>query len=107
MPTRNARHAVLFTSEGVITLTNNKFKDDFERVDHNCYCYTCKNYSRAYLRHLFNAGELLALELASIHNLHFYIRLVDEARKRIIDGSFKDWKEKIIKLVSKKISLEE
>ncbi|NWG27153.1 MAG: tRNA guanosine(34) transglycosylase Tgt, partial [Ignavibacteriaceae bacterium] len=68
MPTRNARHAVLFTSEGAITLTNNKFKDDFERVDQNCDCYTCKNYSRAYLRHLFNAGELLALELASIHN---------------------------------------
>jgi queuine tRNA-ribosyltransferase len=100
MPTRNARHGVLFTSDGVLTLTNAKFKDDFEKVDENCNCYTCKNYSRAYLRHLFNAGELLALELASIHNLHFYISLVGEARKRIIDGSFKEWKNILIEKIS-------
>jgi queuine tRNA-ribosyltransferase len=81
MPTRNARHGVLFTSQGALTLTNSQFKDDFEKLDVNCDCYTCKNYSRAYLRHLFNAGELLALELASIHNLHFYISLMSEARK--------------------------
>jgi queuine tRNA-ribosyltransferase len=83
-----------------LTLTNAKFKDDFEKVDENCDCYTCKNYSRAYLRHLFNAGELLALELASVHNLHFYISLVSEARKRIIDGSFQDWKNKTIEKIS-------
>jgi queuine tRNA-ribosyltransferase len=100
MPTRNARHSVLFTSDGVLTLTNAKFKDDFEKVDQNCNCYTCTNFSRAYLRHLFNAGELLALELASIHNLHFYISMVSEARKRIIDGSFKDWKNKTIEKIS-------
>jgi queuine tRNA-ribosyltransferase len=100
MPTRNARHSVLFTSHGVITLTNNKFKDDFQSLDQNCDCYTCKNYSRAYLRHLFNAGELLALELASIHNLHFYISLISEARKRILDGSFTEWKNKTIEKIS-------
>ena len=100
MPTRNARHAVLFTSEGVLTLTNAKFKDDFDKVDEKCDCHTCKNYSRAYLRHLFNAGELLALELASIHNLHFYISLVNESRKRIIDGSFSEWKNKTIEKIS-------
>jgi len=100
MPTRNARHAVLFTSKGVLTLTNAKFRGDFEKVDENCNCYTCKNYSRAYLRHLFNAGELLALELASIHNLHFYISLVGEARRRIVDGSFKEWKTKTIEKIS-------
>jgi queuine tRNA-ribosyltransferase len=100
MPTRNARHGVLFTSDGVLTLTNAKFKDDFETVDENCDCYTCKNFSRAYLRHLFNAGELLALELASIHNLHFYISLIAEARKRILDGSFKEWKTKTIEKIS-------
>jgi queuine tRNA-ribosyltransferase len=100
MPTRNARHGVLFTSEGVLTLTNAKFKDDFEKVDENCDCYTCKNYSRAYLRHLFNAGELLALELASIHNLHFYISLMNEARNRILDGSFSEWKNKTIEKIS-------
>ena len=107
MPTRNARHAVIFTSEGVLSLRNSQFKDDFTRLDKNCSCYTCTNYSRAYLRHLFNAGELLALQLASIHNLYFYIRLVKKARKKIIEGGFKDWKEKIVKLVSKKILLEE
>ena len=100
MPTRNARHAVLYTSEGVLTLTNLKFRDDFEKVDEKCDCYACKNYSRAYLRHLFNAGELLALELASIHNLHFYISLMGEARKRILDGSFKVWKNKTIEKIS-------
>ena len=100
MPTRNARHSVLFTSDGVLTLTNAKFREDFEKVDQNCDCYTCKNYSRAYLRHLFNAGELLALELASIHNLHFYISLVSEARKRIIEGSFQDWKNNTIEKIS-------
>jgi queuine tRNA-ribosyltransferase len=100
MPTRNARHGVLFTSQGVLTLTNSQFKDDFEKLDVNCECYTCNNFSRAYLRHLFNAGELLALELASIHNLHFYISLMSEARKRILDGSFKEWKNKTIEKIS-------
>jgi queuine tRNA-ribosyltransferase len=103
MPTRNARHSVLFTSEGVLTLTNSQFKDDFEKIDVNCDCYTCRNYSRAYLRHLFNAGELLALELASIHNLHFYISLMSEARKRILDGSFKEWKNKTIDLIGNRL----
>ncbi|MGB5287454.1 MAG: tRNA guanosine(34) transglycosylase Tgt [Ignavibacteriaceae bacterium] len=104
MPTRNARHSVLFTSEGVLTLTNSQFKDDFEKIDVNCSCYTCRNYSRAYLRHLFNAGELLALELASIHNLHFYISLMSEARKKILDGSFQEWKNKTIEKISIKNS---
>ncbi|HSW54188.1 MAG TPA: tRNA-guanine transglycosylase, partial [Ignavibacteriaceae bacterium] len=98
--TRNARHGVLFTSEGVLTLTNAKFRDDFEMVDKKCHCYTCKNYSRAYLRHLFNAGELLALELASIHNLHFYISLIGEARSRILDDTFTEWKSKTIEKIS-------
>jgi queuine tRNA-ribosyltransferase len=103
MPTRNARHGVIFTSQGVLTLTNSQFKDDFEKLDVNCDCYTCKNYSRAYLRHLFNAGELLALELASIHNLHFYISLMSEARKKILDGSFKEWKNKTIDLIGNRL----
>ena len=107
MPTRNARHAVLFTNNGVLTLTNSQFKDDFKKVDESCDCYTCKNYSRAYLRHLFNAGELLALELASIHNLHFYISLMNDARERILDGSFKEWKTKTVEKISIKIKSEE
>jgi len=100
MPTRNARHAILFTWNGVLSLRNAKYKDDFSKIDEECSCYTCTNYSRAYLRHLFNAGELLALELASIHNLHFYLRLVTEARKQIVNGFFKNWKNKIVKEIS-------
>jgi len=100
MPTRNARHAILFTWNGVLSLRNAKYKDDFAKIDEECECYTCTNYSRAYLRHLFNAGEILALELATIHNLHFYLRLVTEARKQIVNGFFKDWKNKIVKEIS-------
>jgi len=107
MPTRNARHGVVFTSTGVLTLTNAKFKDDFEKVDENCDCYTCKNYTRAYLRHLFNAGELLALELASIHNLHFYISMMRETRNRILDGTFTEWKNKTIEKISIKNNSQE
>ena len=91
----------------VLNLKNLQFKDDFTRLDESCNCYTCNNYSKAYIRHLFISGELLALQLASIHNLYFYVKLVKDAREKIINGDYKDWKEKIVKLVSKKISLEE
>jgi len=100
MPTRNGRNAYLFTSGGTLSMRNAAYKKDFNKVDENCDCYTCKNYSRAYLRHLFNSKEILALELASIHNLHFYLDLVSEARKKILDGNFKNWKEEIINKIS-------
>ena len=100
MPTRNARNSCLFTSKGVLSMRNSKYKDDFSTIDENCDCYTCKNYSKAYLRHLYIAKEILALELGSIHNLHFYLNLVKEARKKIIEGKFKDWKEETIKKIS-------
>jgi len=100
MPTRNARHAILFTSTGVLNVRNSQFKDDFNKIDEQCNCYTCSNYSRAYMRHLFNAGEILAMELASIHNLHFYIGLVSEARKQIIKNTFKEWKIGIVNKIS-------
>ena len=100
MPTRNGRNANLFTSAGVLSMRNAQYKDDFGTIDESCDCYTCKNYSRAYLRHLFISGEILALELSSIHNLHFYLNLVSEARKRIIEGNFSDWKNEIIKKIS-------
>ncbi|OGU54622.1 MAG: tRNA guanosine(34) transglycosylase Tgt [Ignavibacteria bacterium RBG_13_36_8] len=96
MPTRNARNAYLFTSQGVISMRNSMYREDFNPLDENCDCYTCRNYTRAYLRHLFIAKEILALELATIHNLTFYLNLVGEARKKIIDGSFSEWKNKII-----------
>jgi queuine tRNA-ribosyltransferase len=100
MPTRNARNAYLFTWSGVLSMRNLKYKDDFKPVDEECECYTCKNYSRAYLRHLYISKEVLALELGTIHNLHFYLRLVKRARMKIIDGEFKEWKEKIINKIT-------
>lgn len=101
MPTRNARNANLFTSAGVLSMRNAKHKDDFTTIDIECDCYTCKNYTKAYLRHLFIAGEILALELASIHNLHYYLNLVKTARAKIIEGSFVEWKFEIINKISK------
>ncbi|HSP88927.1 MAG TPA: tRNA guanosine(34) transglycosylase Tgt [Ignavibacteriaceae bacterium] len=109
MPTRNGRNAYLFTSNGVLSMRNAKFKDDFSMIDENCNCYTCANFSKAYLRHLFIAGEILALELASIHNLNFYISLMRTAREKIIEGNFSDWKKEIINRIStnNKIKTEE
>jgi len=104
MPTRNARNAYLFTSEGIVTIRNAAFKNDFTPLDKNCDCYTCKNFTRAYLRHLFIAKEILAYELATIHNLTFYLNLVRDARKRIIDNSFVNWKQEIIKKISVNIN---
>lgn len=104
MPTRNARNAYLFTSEGVVTIRNATYKNDYTPLDANCGCYTCTNFTRAYLRHLFVANEILGLELATIHNLYFYLNLVREARARIIDGSFTDWKDSIIPKISKNVN---
>lgn len=100
MPTRNARNANLFTHSGTVSMRNAQYKNDFTPVDEKCECYTCKNYTRAYLRHLFIASEILALELASIHNLTFYLKLVKEAREKIIDGNFQQWKNEFVKLIS-------
>ncbi|MBI9070748.1 MAG: tRNA guanosine(34) transglycosylase Tgt [Melioribacteraceae bacterium] len=100
MPTRNARNAYLFTSKGFVSMRNAIYKDDFTSLDDECSCYTCKNFTKAYLRHLYVAREILALELASIHNLTFYLNLVKEARKHIIDGTFKEWKNNIVKKIS-------
>ena len=102
MPTRNARNANVFTWNGNLSMRNAKYKDDFKPLDEKCSCYTCRNYTRAYLRHLFIAEEILALELASIHNLYFYLQLVTQARMHIIDGDFLDWKNKIVNEISKK-----
>jgi len=108
MPTRNARNAYLFTSTGIVSMRNAAYKDDFTPLDENCSCYTCKNFSKAYLRHLFNAKEILALELATIHNLSFYLNLVRESRQKIIDGTFREWKDEFSKVISKnKQSIEE
>lgn len=100
MPTRNARNANVFTWNGTLSMRNSKYKDDFRPLDENCHCYTCRNFTRAYLRHLFIAEEILALELASIHNLYFYLELVRQARTKIIDGTFNSWKNEIVNKIS-------
>lgn len=100
MPTRNARNANVFTWDGTLSMRNAKYKDDFRPLDENCQCYTCRNFTRAYIRHLFIAEEILALELASIHNLYFYLELVRQARTKIIDGTFNPWKNEIVNKIS-------
>lgn len=86
LPTRNARNGTLFTGSGKITIRNARFKDDQLPVDPECNCYTCRNYSRAYLRHLFFAKEILAARLTTLHNLYFYTRLMEGIRKAIGEG---------------------
>jgi queuine tRNA-ribosyltransferase len=100
MPTRNARNAYLFTWNGILSMRNARYKDEFYAVDNDCSCYTCRNYSRAYLRHLFVAKEILALELASIHNLHFYLDLTTKAGEAIMAGNFSLWKNEVINKLS-------
>jgi queuine tRNA-ribosyltransferase len=92
MPTRNGRNGMLFTWNGVINIRNKKWATDFNPVDENSPCFATSKYSRAYLRHLFVAGEILGMTLASIHNLAFYLELVQEARKQILAGTFATWK---------------
>lgn len=96
MPTRNGRNGMLFTEEGVINIKNKKWAEDFSPIDPTTPCEASREYSRAYLRHLFVAKELLALQLASIHNLCFYLNLVKQAREHIANGTFTGWKNKLI-----------
>ena len=100
MPTRNARHGMLFTSEGVLHYKAGRYAKSLDLApDPNCDCYCCKNFSRAYLRHLFHSGEILAMTLASIHNVHFYLKLMRDAKAHIQSDTCEEWgKEQIIKL---------
>jgi queuine tRNA-ribosyltransferase len=95
LPTRNGRNAVLFTRAGKLNMRNAAFALDFLPPDPECGCYTCRHFTRAYLRHLFRAQEILALQLATIHNLHFYIWLVRMAREAILEDSYAGWKSEI------------
>lgn len=98
MPTRNGRNGMIFTEEGIINFKNRKWATDFSPIQEGTGCFVDEQYTKAYLRHLFVAGELLAMQIASIHNLAFYLRLVRRARQRIADGTFGDWyKEMTVK----------
>jgi queuine tRNA-ribosyltransferase len=103
MPTRNARNGMLFTSEGFINIKNKKWEEDFSSIDAMAHTYVDTDYSKAYLRHLFIANEFLGKQIATIHNLGFYMWLVREARRQIIAGTFRDWKESMVKKVTTRL----
>lgn len=103
MPTRNARNGMLFTSEGIINIKNRKWADDFSPIDPNGTSFVDTLYSKAYLRHLFVAGEILGAQIASEHNLAFYLWLVKEARRHIKAGDYKQWKTGMVKKLETKL----
>jgi len=103
MPTRNGRNGMLFTSEGIINIKNVKWKNDFSPIDENGSSFVDMKFSKAYLRHLIISKEILGAQIASLHNLGFYLWLVKESRKRIIDGSFLSWKNIITEKLSARL----
>ncbi len=103
MPTRNARNGMLFTAHGTINIKNKKWEDDFSQIDEMGTTFVDREYSKAYLRHLFAANEYLGKQIATIHNLGFYLWLVREARKHILAGDYTDWKNKMVKQMDKRL----
>ncbi|WP_378185110.1 tRNA guanosine(34) transglycosylase Tgt [Aquimarina sp. W85] len=103
MPTRNARNGMLFTAHGTINIKNKKWEDDFSPIDDMAITFVDTEYSKAYLKHLFTVNELLGKQIATIHNLGFYMWLVREARRHILAGDFKPWKEQMVKQMDKRL----
>ena len=103
MPTRNGRNGMLFTSEGIMNMRNEKWKNDFSPLDPNGTSYVDRAYTKAYLRHLFVSKELLAMQIASIHNLAFYLWLVKEARQHILSGTFASWKRDMVSRLGRRL----
>ncbi len=101
IPTRNGRNGQMFTSFGKINIRNEKYKFDFNPIDKNCTCETCSNFTRAYLRHLFNIKEVLGLRLATIHNLHFFQSLMELMRVHLQKGDFQNWSQNYLKNLTK------
>ena len=96
LPTRIARNGTCFTKKGKMVIKNATYKEDFRPIEDDCDCYACKHYTRAYIRHLINAGEMLGAELLSIHNLRSLTRLAHECREAILNGHFKKFKEEYL-----------
>jgi queuine tRNA-ribosyltransferase len=92
LPTRNARNGQLFTQRGTINISNSRYKDDTDPLEPECRCYTCRNYSRAYLRHLYLARELLAYRLNTIHNIYYYINFIKQMRTAIVADEFESFR---------------
>ena len=103
MPSRNARHGTLFTSQGIININNAKYERDDTPLDKHCTCHTCRNFSKGYLRHLFKANEILALRLAVIHNLHFYNNLMKDIRDAIDEDRFESFRRENVGKLSTRI----
>lgn len=103
MPTRNGRNGMLFTSEGILNIRNKKWEADFSAIDPNGTAWVDTYFSKAYLRHLFISKEILALEIASLHNLTFYLWLISEVRKHIIEGDFHKWKPEMLEKVTRRL----
>ncbi len=103
MPSRNARHGQLFTKKGIININNEKYKKDLSPIEDGCNCPTCQHHSRAYIRHLFKAGEMLAMRLCVMHNLYFYNTLMKEIRDALDNGTFQQYKEKYTDLLDTRI----
>lgn len=103
MPTRNARNGMIFTTEGIINIRNEKWKDDLSPIDSGLGGHVSTFYSKAYLRHLVKSGEMLGAQIASIHNLTFYLWLVNSAREKIIDGTFASWKREMEKKLNQRL----
>jgi queuine tRNA-ribosyltransferase len=96
MPTRVARNGTLYTSQGKINIKREEYKMDPNPIDPECACYTCKNFSRSYLRHLYIAGEILGARLNSLHNLTFYLKLTSDARKNILAGKWEKYRDEML-----------
>ncbi len=103
MPSRNARHGTIFTSSGILNILNAKYERDDTPLDEKCSCPVCRNHSKAYIRHLFKAKELLAMRLSVIHNLYFYNHLMDRIRREINDGTFSDFKRSAVEILGRRV----
>ncbi len=103
VPTRNARTGTLFTSSGVVNIRHEKYKKDFSPLDPECECYTCSNFSKAYLRHLFVAEEISSYVLNTIHNLTFYLRMMKEVRKAIEEGRFEEYRKEMLSRITQRL----
>lgn len=103
MPTRNARNGMIFTSEGTINIKNKKWADDFSPLDENGTSYVDSTYSKAYVRHLFTVNEMLGKQITSLHNIRFYLWLMEQARQHLADGTFTEWKNKMVRKLDRRL----
>ena len=103
LPSRNARHGLLYTSEGIINIKNKKWADDFSPIDANGACPTSRHHTKAYLRHLIHCKELLGSQIATLHNLSFFLWLMSEARQHIAEGDFLSWKNTMVKRLTQRL----